>query len=275
MNNAKKISKIKVLSAIIGVPLCCVAMFLLPLKYAIFFFSAVTGIAAYEFTFRTGLVKNKNKGIVSVCFSVAMPWLFYFEAEFCCIIFAVFIYICLLFIFSMAEKRSDLNELFVCFFGTVVFSVLLSLCVVMLKGKYGKILLALPFISSWVADSFAHIFGSLFGKHKLIPHISPNKTTEGAVAALFGGVFGTEVFALILHLCDYDVNLIMFGIVGLLGAVFGMLGDLSLSYIKRKCSIKDYGNLIPGHGGVLDRFDSTMFVLPVVLFISEQTTLIY
>jgi len=83
------------------------------------------------------------------------------------------------------------------------------------------------------------------------------------------------IYAAVLSLLDYKTNIPLFILIGFFGAVFGLFGDLSLSYIKRKCSIKDYGNLIPGHGGVLDRFDSTLFAIPVCVLIINHTTLIW
>ncbi len=265
---------IRIMSAVIGIAVCWVAIFLAPEWIAVTLFSVLSGLIAYEFTEKSGLVKNKTKAIISVEFSVILPWFFYFDADMTFFVFGTFIFMASLFAVSLFERNSNINDLFVCLFGGFFLPCLLSILVTLFNVKNGKLLLVIPFIASWIPDSFAHITGSLFGKRKLIPHISPNKTVEGAIGGLVGGIAGMLVYGGILCLMNYSVNWLFFIIIGLSGAVFGMFGDLSLSYIKRKCNIKDYGNLIPGHGGILDRFDSTLFVVPIVLFIANNTTLI-
>ncbi|MCL2538715.1 MAG: phosphatidate cytidylyltransferase [Oscillospiraceae bacterium] len=121
----------------------------------------------------------------------------------------------------------------------------------------------------WICDTFAYTFGNLFGKRKLAPEISPNKTIEGAV----GGILSTMVLSVGIYLLYIGVcspssvfymkndmpHLIFIATAGLIGGVVGVIGDLSVSYIKRQCGIKDFGNIMPGHGGALDRVDSILF----------------
>ena len=129
----------------------------------------------------------------------------------------------------------------------------------------------------WVCDTLAYTFGSLFGKHKLCPSISPKKTVEGAI----GGALGTLVVAvaayvLYANLAENSVfagtvgiaTICCFAFMGAAGAVVGMLGDLAASFIKRECGIKDFGKVFPGHGGMLDRFDSAFFTLPTALLLA-------
>lgn len=267
--------KIRVLSAVVGIIGCCAVIFLAPTWAATTLFCVATGLMSYEFTQRTGLVKSKSKVALSVIFSIALPWLFHFNANVTVFVFGIFLFTALLIAVSLFEKRSELNDLFVCLFGGFFLPCVLSMLVTVLDRSNGKLLLIIPFIATWISDSFAHIIGSLFGKHKLIPHISPNKTVEGAFGGLIGGMAGMLIYAAVLSLLDYKTNIPLFILIGFFGAVFGLFGDLSLSYIKRKCSIKDYGNLIPGHGGVLDRFDSTLFAIPVCVLIINHTTLIW
>lgn len=266
---------IRVLSAVVGIAVCCIVIFSLPEWCSVLLFTVAAGLMSYEFTYKTGLVSNKTKVSLSVGFSAILPWLFYLKADSILLVFSVFLFISLIFAVSLFEKRSDTNDLFVCLFGGFFLPSIVSILVAVLDMNNNKMLLLIPFIASWTPDSFAHIIGSLFGKHKLLPHISPNKTVEGAVGGVVGGIAGMLIYGSILHLLNYNVNWLLFIIIGLVGAVFGLLGDLSFSYIKRKCCIKDYGNLIPGHGGVLDRFDSTLFVIPVCVFIIQNTALIY
>ena len=134
-------------------------------------------------------------------------------------------------------------------------------------GFYVTMSLVIP----WVADAGAYFMGTFFGKHKLCPNISPKKTVEGAVGGVVFGIIGAAVDALVFQLLFstqsgreeiHYVNLI---IVALLGALVSIVGDLCFSIIKRSCHVKDYGNVIPGHGGMLDRCDSVIFAAPLLL----------
>ena len=116
-----------------------------------------------------------------------------------------------------------------------------------------------------MSDAGAYFTGLRFGKHKLAPVVSPNKTIEGVLGGLAGAMIGMLVYTLILDLpLRLDVNYSVALLYGLVGAGAGTLGDLCFSIIKRQTGIKDYGNLIPGHGGVLDRFDSLTMVAPLM-----------
>ena len=117
-------------------------------------------------------------------------------------------------------------------------------------------------ITAFVTDTCAYFSGVFFGKHKMTPVISPKKTWEGAV----GGVIGTIIVSGIFGFVFMRPLLVDCMVIGLLGAVISMFGDLTASIFKRKMGIKDYGSLIPGHGGILDRFDSVLFTAPVIYY---------
>ena len=132
----------------------------------------------------------------------------------------------------------------------------------------GQALVIGCFLISWMTDTFAYFTGMLFGKHKMAPTISPKKTWEGAIGGFIGCVLSV---CLIAYLCtntfqisNLEVNFVNLIIVTMISSVVSMIGDLSFSIIKRCFDIKDFGNIMPGHGGVLDRFDSVIFVCPVV-----------
>jgi phosphatidate cytidylyltransferase len=129
----------------------------------------------------------------------------------------------------------------------------------------GKYLYLLVFIGAWVCDTFAYFTGRFFGKHKLIPEISPKKTIEGAIGGIVFTAVAFGIYFLILDKCfNYKLNPIALIILGIVVAVISQIGDLIASAIKRQYEIKDYGFIFPGHGGVLDRFDSVMLVAPTV-----------
>lgn len=137
--------------------------------------------------------------------------------------------------------------------------------------KYGLFLVVLTLSCSWFADSGAYFAGTFLGQHKLCPTISPKKTVEGVI----GGAVTNAVIALLMCLV-YDkiikdsavgFNYFMVFVAGVVTSIIGLMGDLSASLIKRQCGIKDYGNVMPGHGGVMDRFDSVLFVAPFMYFL--------
>lgn len=121
----------------------------------------------------------------------------------------------------------------------------------------GKYLYLLIFIGAWVTDTFAYFTGVFFGKHKLIEDVSPKKTIEGSIGGMVFCVIAFVVFGTIV---SKDANLLFLGCCGLLISIISQVGDLILSVVKRHYGIKDYGRLFPGHGGMLDRFDSILAV---------------
>ena len=153
-------------------------------------------------------------------------------------------------------------------FSSVVFSTSLS-TLAAIKSSFGICAAMLPFIFAWITDTGAYFFGISVGKHKLVPHLSPKKTIEGSL----GGIITCVIVSLFynwLSLNCFDTALFARGsyfaaaIVSIVASVIAQFGDLTLSAIKREFEIKDYGNILPGHGGILDRFDSLVFVAPFV-----------
>lgn len=129
--------------------------------------------------------------------------------------------------------------------------------------RVGQFIVLLPLLAAWGADTCALFSGILFGKHKLAPVVSPKKTVEGAVGGVIGGAVLVMIAVLVLNATiDLKMPIWAAAVLGGVGAVMGEIGDLSFSVIKRQTGIKDYGHIFPGHGGVLDRFDSVLFVAP-------------
>lgn len=129
--------------------------------------------------------------------------------------------------------------------------------------RAGQFLVLLPLLAAWGADTCALFAGMFFGKHKLAPVVSPKKTVEGAIGGVIGGAVLVLLVALLMNATlGLKMPLWSAVVLGAVGAVLGEIGDLSFSVIKRQTGIKDYGHIFPGHGGVLDRFDSVLFVAP-------------
>ncbi len=166
--------------------------------------------------------------------------------------------------------RYTVDDIMAHIVGFLYVSILLSYLyrIRMLHG--GGYLIVLVFLASWGSDTLAYCAGRLFGRHPMTPVLSPKKTIEGGV----GGVVGAALLGLLYALfirgrMELSYNpVILFPLICLAGAFLSMAGDLAASAIKRNREIKDYGRLIPGHGGILDRFDSILFTAPVVYYLA-------
>lgn len=182
------------------------------------------------------------------------------------ILFSSFI-IALLVFLVFNHMNTNIMDCIITFFGFFYVTFLLSFIFLVRKQIYGEFFVWLIFISAWGCDTFAYFTGRFFGKNKLIPGLSPKKTVEGAI----GGILGATLISILycIFFAQYFnvkfLNLTAFcGIICFVGSVFGQLGDLSASAIKRYGDLKDYGSVLPGHGGFLDRFDSVLFTAPIV-----------
>lgn len=182
-------------------------------------------------------------------------------------VFVLFWFICVILEYGKERPLTFLDTCTALFAGIVI--PLALACLLRLRMMdYGSGLVMIPLVAAFCSDSAAFFTGLTLGKHKLSPHVSPKKTVEGAVGGLVGGMLGMVIFRIIFYLCTvYPLDIGLCLLLGLVGSLAGQLGDLSFSVIKREYGIKDYGKLLPGHGGVLDRFDSVIFTAPVMWLI--------
>ena len=170
------------------------------------------------------------------------------------------------FLIALFSKSKDVKHVFAYTYGALFFlSLPTSLMLYFYRedlfgGMAGPGLIILVFCLLWVNDIFAYLTGKLLGKHKLFPRISPGKTIEGSMGGLVFTIVAVAVFA---HYADWLPIPAAIGMAAI-AVVFGTLGDLSESMLKRQAGVKDSGKLIPGHGGILDRFDSVMFSVPFI-----------
>jgi phosphatidate cytidylyltransferase len=151
-----------------------------------------------------------------------------------------------------------------CVMGGLVVPFLLSSIIRILAMKVGRYVILVPFVVAFGSDSGAYFSGMMFGRHKLAPVISQHKTIEGAVGGVIMSVLCMVIYAVVLQFSDFRVNYVNAILYGLLGSTVGVFGDLCFSVVKRQTGIKDYGSIIPGHDGILDRFDSMMLVGPLM-----------
>lgn len=164
-------------------------------------------------------------------------------------------------VFSKGKK--NINDVMVTIFGIVYIPLMLIfLSLIRSRFEYGKIIIWYIFIAAWGSDIFAYLVGSRIGKHKFTK-ISPNKSIEGCVAGVIGAIIISIIFTVSINgIMGINISVIMSSIIVLILSIIGQTGDLLASSIKRYCDVKDFSELIPGHGGLLDRIDSVILIMP-------------
>ena len=257
--------KIRVIAGLSLAPVLLIVVLALPEIWTSVAVSFFAGIGVYELLWRTGLVKRPRMVVYSVIMGAAIPFWSFFGMPYEWGLGAVL----LLFILLFAELLMDHGkipfvEVSYCFFGGLIVPFLFSSLVRILGGENGRYYIMIPFFMAFLSDIGAYFTGRFFGKHKMAPIISPKKTIEGMIGGFVLDVLGMIGYAFILsHFFTLNVNYLLAALYGFVGAAAAVFGDLCFSVIKRQTGIKDYGNLIPGHGGVLDRFDSVIVVAPL------------
>ncbi|NLI58230.1 MAG: phosphatidate cytidylyltransferase [Clostridium sp.] len=183
----------------------------------------------------------------------------------------IFVFISIVFLFSFIifqNKKHNIIDISLSFFSIFYITFLFSFIILTRNLTGGKYLVWFIFIGAWATDTFAYFSGRLFGKRKLIPSISPKKTVEGSIGGVVGCMLITVLYGLYLSKINIFDGLAIYQLapLGLLCGIISQVGDLAASSVKRYVNVKDYGNIMPGHGGALDRFDSILFCAPVVYF---------
>lgn len=241
----------------------------LALNFAI---GLISVLAVNEIITALGLAKNLILLIPSLLFSAVFPFLstpFWHDAAY--FIYTVIIFAALIFYHSEITFR----EVGVIYSMALLIPSALGTIISLrdIGGEHGMFYVIIGIFSAWTADVGAFFAGTFFGKHKLCPTISPNKTIEGAAGGLLLNTAAMLVFGYLFHAIyyAYSVQISYFSLllIGIFGTAISILGDLSFSLIKRSCHIKDFSEIIPGHGGILDRFDSVIFEAPFVYFLVQ------
>ena len=259
--------KKRIVAAAVLIPLLLLLTLVAPEWIAAVVMSILLSIGTYEMLYTAGLVRRSRLILYAMVMAFVVSMWSYFDAMDAYLMLILLVYTALLFSEMMMDHvKVRIETLGMCYLGGFVVPYLLSALIRILTMGIGRYVILIPFAIAFMSDAGAYFVGIKFGKHKLAPVVSPNKTIEGALGGIVSAMLTMLVYALVLDLIPggFIVNYALALLYGLVGSLAGMFGDLCFSVIKRQTGIKDYGNLIPGHGGVLDRFDSLMMVAPLM-----------
>ena len=229
----------------------------------LFGFLALISLIGLSELYKVVDVQNKILGLTGYLGAVVYYGILYTgQMQYVTLLTIAFLVVLMaVYVFSFPTFKAE--QVMTVFFGVFYVAVMLSYVYQTRMLEDGAVAVWLIFLSSWGCDTCAYCAGMLLGKHRLAPVLSPKKSVEGAV----GGVVGAILLG-IIYAAATKGGMVEYAIICGVGALISMVGDLAASAIKRNQGIKDYGKLIPGHGGILDRFDSVIFTAPIIYFLS-------
>lgn len=269
--------KTRIISAIVGIALCVLVLVFGEMNSIVvnIALSIICALCVYEFLSASSSIKKYVLSIACILFSFLFVLLSYSKAlVIVSLVFIVYVFVVMIF----NHKTIKPLEIFYCFAGSVFLSMSFgALSYTACKdNKYTAFWCVLILAVPWLADTAAYFVGSAMGKTKLCPEISPKKTVEGAVGGILGGIIGSMLVGLLFMLIykEAHINFWALLIIGVVNSILSILGDLTFSVNKRFWDIKDYGSIMPGHGGALDRFDSVIFSSLFVFALSQFITVI-
>ena len=220
-------------------------------------------------------IEKKAPGIVGYIFAILYYGLLYFkpllpgESLNCFVMLFMAFLICQMAVLVFAYPKYNTQQIFAGFFGMFYVAVMLSYIYQTRNLPGGIFSVWLVFVCSWGCDTCAYCVGVLIGKHKMAPKLSPKKSIEGGIGGLAGAALLGALYALAINKWGgASAGVGEYALICFVGGIISMIGDLAASAIKRNHEIKDYGKLIPGHGGILDRFDSVIFTAPVIYYLA-------
>lgn len=233
-------------------------------------FALIGSLMVYELFGAYNEKKRAGFLAISVIITAAlaiMPRFLDYKSNFGIYILCVLAYICISISILLCEHKTLEIGRFATLCGYTVMIAGMAASISMIEASdqaMGLENLVVTFCGAWLADTGAYFVGTLLGKHKLCPEISPKKTVEGLIGGIISNALLMMLVGYILSVLGNGlvVNYVLLAVLGVINAVLGTIGDLTASLMKRQCGIKDFGKIMPGHGGALDRFDSMVFVAP-------------
>jgi phosphatidate cytidylyltransferase len=261
--------KMRIIVAVVSVPLLFAVLFYLPPVAVTVVVAVIAAVASYELLRAIGACSVPRFCVYAAVAAASIPIGFLVGPG--NLIFRAVLLLLMAVLFGDAvlsykpDKKMTLMTLAAVLFGGALIPYFLSAIVSLKLHENGRFLVLIPFIVAFLTDGGAYFTGVFFGKHHPFPAVSPKKTTEGCIGGIVTCVAAVAIFGVVLYsAAGITVNFWAMALYGLVGGIVTELGDLAFSLIKREFGIKDYGNLIPGHGGMLDRFDSMVFAAPVI-----------
>ncbi len=264
----------RILVAVVLAPLFFVVLFFLDPIYLAVLMAAICAMASFELLRATGVAHHNGMYIFTAMTAAAIPLGFW--TKWGSVVLQVSALALMSALFFIAIRLYDrecairFDDILVCFFAGLMIPMFLSALVLLKKMEHGRYLVLLPVICAFLTDAGAYFAGVFLGRHRGITRVSPNKSLEGYVGGILSGAAFMLLYGWILiQFTQIQVSLPIMALYGLLGSAITELGDLAFSLIKRQYGIKDYGNLLPGHGGMIDRFDSMTFAAPLLLLLVQ------
>lgn len=257
--------KVRLIVAAVLLPVLLIMILLLPTIVTTVVVGLACAVAAYELLMGTGCVSHIRLVIYTALMGFLTALWCHYGMDYTTAVLGILVFTAALFAeLLLSHAKLPFDQIAICYMGGILIPLLLCSLVRLHNAEHGRFFILLPFLLAFTADSGAYFAGRYFGKHKLAPVISPNKTVEGVIGGVLGATVGIQIYCLVLDLgFGFTANYLFALSYGILGSLAAVLGDLAFSAIKRQTGIKDYGNILPGHGGVLDRFDSMTVVAPL------------
>jgi len=259
----------RIVVSVILAPLFLAVLLFAPVGMVTLMVTGIVALAAFELLRAVGAERNRFVCVVTLAAAALIPPCYWLQTDGWAVRLVLLGLLFALFLAAVLtygkEQAVRAEHVLFGLFGGILYPALMSSLVQLRMMEKGAFLVLLPIVSAFLTDTGAYFFGMFLGKHRGIVPVSPNKSLEGFLGGLLSGVLFMLGYGLVMtHGFGLEVNMFRLALYGFAGSFVTMLGDLSFSLIKRQFGIKDYGSLIPGHGGMLDRFDSMSFAAPTM-----------